>query len=506
MSPRNNSASSPSFSNIAELFSKTVDTHPQRTALVLADRTWTYGQLSRAIATAIARLEGRMPATNRRIAIIGNNHPAYVVGYFAAQFLGAATVEVGRHETMDRLTGVLKKTRPAFVLTDRDDLRESLDGEIPAESFEEFLSACETDPDVAPSPATIPASLDGSSEASVIFTSGTTGFPKGVVLNHGNFCFVVSAVIDYLELGRDDRYALMLPLFHTYGKTVLLTSFAVGATVVLMEDFQKLPAFLSMLVDNRCTVLSLVPYHVHVLLKWGNLSGLDLSSLRAVTSSANKLPPSAVEKLLQAVPGVRIFSMYGLTESTTRATYVPPELLADKRESCGRPLNGVELKIAGEDGTTLPAGEIGEVLLRGPNVMQGYLDDPELTAKTLVDGWLVTGDLGRVDEDGFLYLEGRISEIIKCAGERIGPAEIEEVLNQHPGIAEAAAVASPDPVMGEIVHAFVVPREESLEEGELRAYCTKYLSHHKIPRRYTFVDEIPKTPTGKVKKHLLRGK
>jgi acyl-CoA synthetase (AMP-forming)/AMP-acid ligase II len=447
-----------------------------------------------------------LPAAERRVAVVGSNHPAYVVAYFASQCLGASTVEMGQHESLEKLLDGVRRTRAGVVVTDRDDLREALRGEVPTDSFADLLAACGTAPDRAPEASPPPAPRDGSEEASIIFTSGTTGTPKGVVLSQGNFHFVVSAIIDYLALGPEDRYALMLPLHHTYGKTVLLSSLAVGAVVVLMDDFQNLPAFLGTLADRRCTVLSLVPYHVHVLLKWGNLSRVDLSSLRAITSSANKLPPSAIEALTEVLPQARIFSMYGLTESTTRATFVPPERLAAKMHSCGRPLSGVELKIVGEAGETLPPDRVGEVLLRGPNVMQGYFGDPELTAGTLTDGWLRTGDLGRLDEDGFLYLEGRMSEIIKCAGERIGPAEIEEVLMRHPAVAEAAVTASPDPVMGEVVHAYVLPREASLEEGTLRAYCAKELSHHKIPRRYTFVEEIPKTPTGKVRKHLLKGK
>jgi acyl-CoA synthetase (AMP-forming)/AMP-acid ligase II len=246
-----------------------------------------------------------------------------------------------------------------------------------------------------------------------------------------------------------------------------------------------------------------VPYHAHVLLKWGNLSKFDLSSLRAITFSGNKLPPATIDQMREKLPGAQIFSMYGLTESTTRACYVPPELIIKKKDSCGRPLPGVELKIVAEDGSVLPSGMVGEVCLRGHNVMCGYFDEPELTAKTLVDGWLRTGDLGCVDDEGHLYLKGRMKDIIKCAGERISPAEIEEVIRQYSGVSETAVTGTPDPVLGEIVHAFVVP-EGTINAAELRAFCAKNLSHHKIPRRYTFVKEIPKGATGKVQKHLLK--
>ncbi len=491
------------YSNIADVFRKTVEESPDRPALVLPDTSWTYAELGCLISEAIKRLNEHLDTKGSRIVIIGNNHPAYIVSYFAAQCLGASTVEVGRHESLNTLLNIVKQTEASFVVTDRDDLKASIQGQLPVETFQEFLSACKQHSNTITHIPTISKPIDNSQEASIIYTSGTTGTPKGVILGQGNFCFIVSAIVNYLKLVKEDRYALTLPLYHTYGKTVMLTSFSVGAAVVLLENFQNLPNFLNLLASKRCTMLSVVPYHAHVLLKWGNLAKYDFSSLRAITFSGNKLPPTTLDRLTEALPGVKIFSMYGLTESSTRACYVPPELLSKKKGSCGRSLPGVELRIVGEDGLTLSSGQVGEVLLRGPNIMQGYFADPELTAKTLVDGWLRTGDLGRLDEDGYLYLEGRKKDIIKCAGERISPVEIEEVLIKHPGVAEVAVIGNPDPMLGEIVHAFVVPLG-SLKEGELRAFCAKNLSHHKIPRRYTIIEELPKTATGKVRKHLLK--
>jgi acyl-CoA synthetase (AMP-forming)/AMP-acid ligase II len=223
-----------------------------------------------------------------------------------------------------------------------------------------------------------------------------------------------------------------------------------------------------------------------------------------MTFSGNKLPASTIDRLLELLPWVKIYSMYGLTESTTRVCYLPPEYLLDKKESCGKPLPGVELKILDESGQVLPTGSIGQVFVKGPNVMQCYFQDPELTSQTIVNGWLNTGDLGRLDADGFLYLEGREKDIIKCAGERISSLEIEEVILNHPEVSEVAIIGAADPVLGEVVHAFVVPKSASLRLNELRTYCAKHLSHHKIPRKYTVTNELPKTATGKIKKHLLR--
>jgi len=499
----NKSSSIPN--TIAEIFSRTMREHPDNPALITPQWTWTYFQLGQLVRSGMDLLQSYLATPECRMAIVGNNHPAYVVGYFASQCLGKPTVEVRPLEKLDRQLEIIERTNAAFVLTDVPALENTLKGRVPAMSFAAFLQSCQEaveKGDLRFENITWPGTA--LSEASIIYTSGTTGSPKGVILTQGNFCFIVNAVVDYLRLTAKDRYALILPLNHTYGKTVLLTSIRVGASIVMLDNFNRVQEFVKALSENQCTIFSGVPYHIHVILKWCNLSSYDLSSLRILTFSANKLPSSTIDQLTKVLPHAKIFSMYGLTESTTRVCFVPPDVLMRKKESCGRPLRGVEVKIIDQHGNPLPPEKSGEVVLRGPNVMKGYFGDPELTSATLIDGWLRTGDLGYLDEEGFLYLVGREKEIIKCAGERISPAEIEEVLLCHPKVAEAAVTGSPDSTLGEIVHAFIVPKGNSLEEGELKTYCAKLLSHHKLPRRYTFVEELPKTPTGKVKKHLLK--
>ena len=490
-------------SSIAEIFYKAVEKYPKRSAVILPDRSFSYAELNRLVSLAIIRIKEHLHATDCRIAIIGNNHPAYVVAYFAAQCLNTSTVEAGRHESLDTLVNIVDRTGTCFVLTDRDDLRKALHAQLPVESFQEFLSACETYPNGIVNFPKVITHTESSKEASIIYTSGTTSSSKGVILSHENFCYIAYIVADYLKLNKDDLYAYVLPLCHTYGKSILLSSFAVGAAVVLLENFQNLSNFLNLIVDKKCTILSVVPYHIHMLLKGGTLSKYNLSSLRSITSSGNKLEPTTIDRLKEELPRVQIFSMYGLTESTTRATYVPPEILSKKKESCGRPLPGVEIKIVKEDGSNSPIGQVGEVFLRGPNIMKAYFADSKLTSETLVDGWLKTGDLGHLDEDGYLYLDGRKKDIIKCCGERISALEIEQVLMEHPEVEEAAVIGSQDSLMGEIVHAYVVPRSSSLKKGELRDHCIKRLSHHKIPYRYSFIEKLPKTATGKVQKYLL---
>ena len=436
-----------------------------------------------------------------------NIEPSTIAAYWGAQCIGSPTVEISGNESLQTLLGVLSATNAGFVLTDRADLKVAMSGTIHTESFDEFLSGCEA-PTGGMSEVSKFENNDGvhndsaNEEASIVYTSGTTATAKGVVLTHGNFCFIAHAVADYLDLTEDDRCALILPLCHTYGKSVLLSAFTVGAAVVVLDGFNNHKC-LSQLTAERCTVLSAVPYHLHTLVKSGSLSKYDFSSIRAITSSADRLPISVIDGLMEALPKVQIFSMYGLTESTTRACYVPPEFLSLKKGSCGRPLRGVEIRIVTEDGADVPTGVSGEILLRGQNVMKGYFGDEELTKATIVDGWLKTGDIGHLDADGFLYINGRNKDIIKCAGERISPTEIEAVLLGYDGIEEAAVVGRQNSLLGEMIHAYIATRDPALNISDLREHCRARLSPLKVPYQYTIVGSFPKTSTCKIQKRKL---
>ena len=504
------------FTVVAEIFLQAMKRHPERPALVISGRTWSYEELGRLVAAASARLRKIASVAGSRIAIIGGNHPAYVIAYWAAQCIGSPTVEIDRNESLQTLAGILNATRPQFVVTDRADIKSALQGKIHVESFDEFLKNDKADGNLeTEKPAyfskrqqMLPFTkiCPKPEESSVVYTSGTTGSAKGVVLSHGNFCFIARSIAGYLELNETDRCALILPLCHTYGKSVLLSAAAAGSAVVILDSFGNQKRFLSQLTTEcGCTVLCAVPYHLNTLVKSGCLSQYDFSTLRTITSSADKLSPSVIDSLTVALPNIRIFSMYGLTETTTRVSYVPPEMIHIKKESCGRPLPGIELKIVPEDGLAAGPGEPGEVFVRGPNVMTGYFNDPELTAETVSDGWLKTGDIGYLDADGFLYIDGRKKDIIKCAGERISPLEIEETLMEYPGVNEAAVVGRPDSLMGEIIHAYVASHTFSLNKAGLREHCRARLSHNKVPYKYTIVERLPVTKTGKVRKHILRG-
>ncbi|MCU0231442.1 MAG: acyl--CoA ligase [Acidobacteria bacterium] len=459
-----------------------------------------YGALWDGVLRAAARLDARLGARREPIAIVAANGVDYVLAMLGALASGRPVAEISPHEPLERLLPLLGRLAPGLVVTSLDPAPIAAAGHAVVAASEFAPGALATQaPRAAPAPATA-ADL-----AFIVFTSGTTGQPKGVMLSHGNVTAVVDAILDYLPLRPSDRYALVLPLFHTYAKSVLLTTLAAGGTVVL-DSFNDLPGFVARLDSQRITAFSGVPYHVAMLLRRAPLDRHDLSRLRYFTISGSHLATDALLELARRFPDARVVFMYGMTETSTRACALPPERIGDKPGSCGRPIRGVALRIVGEDGRDLPPGAKGEVLVRGPNVMQGYYGDAALTQATLRDGWLHTGDLGYLDEEGFLFLVGRRTDLIKCAGERLSAREIEEVLVSHPGVLEAAVAGEPHPVLGEAVHAWIVRRAEELTEDELRRHCAQHLTHHAIPRSWSFVGELPRTASGKVQKHRLPGR
>jgi long-chain acyl-CoA synthetase len=468
------------------------------TALVDGGRRVRYGELWRGVKAVRELVDECAAGRSEAVAVIADNAPETVLIAFGTLASGRAVAEINPQESPERTRRLLASLDPVAVYSDRD-----LGAALPPGPA--VLGPNEVAAAVARGASTPerPPAMRADHLAYVVFTSGTTGDPKGVMLSHGNLTAVMDAILDYLPLSPLDRYALVLPLFHTYGKSVLFTTLRAGGTVVFESDFGHLPRFVHRLSSEGITALSGVPYHVNMLVRRAPLEGHDLSALRLVTISGSHLAPAVLGELRRRLPGVSPWFMYGLTESSTRACALPPDWIDAKPGSCGRPIRGVSLRIADERDGELPVGEVGEVLLRGPNVMQGYFKDPGLTSRTLRGGWLHTGDLGRVDEDGFLYLVGRARDLIKVAGERIGAREIEEVLAAHPGVVECAVTAAPHPVLGEVARAHVVAGRGQVSEDELRGWCAARLGHHKIPRSFVFLGELPKTASGKIQKHRL---
>ena len=344
--------------------------------------------------------------------------------------------------------------------------------------------------------------------ACLIYTSGSTGEPKGVMSTHANVSFAVNAIISYLENVPDDIVINVLPLAFDYGLYQLLMTMTFGGTLVLERSFAYPAAVLKRIEEERVTGLPGVPT-VYAMLLQMDLGRFDLSSLRYLTNTAAALPVEHIQRLRDAFPWARLYSMYGLTECK-RTLYLPPEELDRRPGSVGIPIPGTEVWLENEDGRRLGPGEVGELVVRGSHVMQGYWQDAQATAQRYRPGrypaerLLYTGDLFRADEEGFLYFVARKDDIIKTRGEKVAPKEVEAVLYRLPGVVEAAVIGVPDPLLGQSIKAFLVcAPDANLSERDVLRHCAQHLEDFAMPRQIMFRKELPKTESGKVQKRTL---
>jgi acyl-CoA synthetase (AMP-forming)/AMP-acid ligase II len=296
----------------------------------------------------------------------------------------------------------------------------------------------------------------------------------------------------------------VLPFQFSYGNSVLHTHLSVGAELLVEESLTYPHAVLQRMVDEKVTGFSGVPSTFVLLLSRCRLRDFDLSALRYVTQAGGPMRQSTIRELRDQLPAARLFIMYGQTEATARLSYLPPERLDDKLGSVGVAIPGVELAVRHSDGTPAMPGEAGEIVARGPNVMQGYLDDELATRETLRGGWLHTGDIGYLDDDGMLFVTGRATEMIKVGAFRISPQEVEEVIGAMPGVAEVGVTAIPDEMQGQAVKAVVVLQPgENLDVRSIKAQCRKQLATYKVPKIVEFSAALPYTATGKLQRLRL---
>lgn len=347
--------------------------------------------------------------------------------------------------------------------------------------------------------------------AALLYTSGSTGEPKGVMLSHENMAVAIAMVNSYLKIGPSDRIHSALPLSSSYGLHQLLLGLSVGATVLLDRSFAFPGACLSFAARERATVMAAVPTMLGWMAGSPQLDSHDLSSLRIITSAAAALPPAHSLRLSDRLPSTSLVVMYGQTECK-RVSWLPPEELPTRAGSVGRGLAGQEHRVVDEAGAMVAAGVPGELIVRGPHVMKGYWRRPRETAlklRSADDGglpWMYSGDIFVADADGYLYFVGRKDEVLKIGGHKVSPAEIENQLCQIPGVMEAAVVGLPDEQWGQVAMAYVVRASGSpLTEDDVKRHCSQRLRGFMVPRRVRFERELPKTASGKILKRALAG-
>jgi acyl-CoA synthetase (AMP-forming)/AMP-acid ligase II len=472
-------------------------------------RTLTYGQVAGGVRRVAAGLAARGFGKGDVFAIYSPNVPEYALAFYGVSAAGGASTTISPLYTVDELVRQLSDAKARFLLTVPPFLPKALEaagrsgveevfvlGEAEgATPFADLLTAGDLPPAVEIDPATDLVVLP--------YSSGTTGVNKGVMLTHRNLVANLCQGAPALLAGEGERLIAVLPFFHIYGLVVLMAAaVSRGSTLVTMPKFD-LEEFLRLLQDHRITRAYVAPPIVVALAKHPLVDKYDLSELKSVFSGAAPLDASMEQACTERL-GCEVIQGWGLTETSPVVTtnYNTPR--GPRPGSVGVPLPNTELRVVDPaTGVDVSRGEPGELLVRGPQVMKGYLNAAEATAAMLdPDGWLHTGDLGTVDEQGYVFIVDRVKELIKYKGLQVAPAELEAVLLSHPAVADAAVVRYPDEDAGEVPKAFVVARNP-VDPEELMAYVAERVAPHKKVRLVEFVDEIPKAASGKILRRLL---
>jgi long-chain acyl-CoA synthetase len=505
-----------------DYLARSARTRPAHIALVCGGQRLDYAGLAQAAERfASALVADAALANGERCVLFLDNRSEAAVGVFGTLRAGGVFSVLNPGTKADKLAYVLNDCEAAVLLTQASllpvaraaaaqvpslrrvvvvDAAPALQpGEI---AWEAFLAAGAV---LDPAPRGIDIDL-----AMLVYTSGSTGQPKGVMMTHRNMVHAASSITQYLRSSPDDVVLSVLPLAFDYGLYQLLMSVKMGATLVLEKSFAFPQRILPLLASERVTGFPLVPTMAALIVQLRNFKPEWAASVRYLTNTAAALPPAHIAALQALFPQARVYSMYGMTESK-RCTWLPPEQLARRPDSVGIAIPGTEAWVAGDDGRPLPAGRVGELVVRGGHVMQGYWRNPEATDRALKPGrypWdkvLHTGDLFRMDDEGFLYFVGRKDDIIKSRGEKVSPKEVENVLYALPGVREAAVVGVPDEILGRALKAILVlDQGVELTPRDVIGHCAARLEDFMVPRLVEFRTELPKTDTGKIRRAALQ--
>ncbi len=513
---------SPSPSTIPQALDQAAELFGREEAVVDGATRWTFVQLrdeARSIARALVR-SGVGPGD--RVALWSPNSARWIAASFGVYLAGAVLVPVNTRFKGAEAAHVLRRSGASVLLGSTNmlgtDLFELLDGvgDLPAlrervvtegpnrsdsTPWADFVRRGDPDPD-GPWPIVRPEDL-----ADIIFTSGTTGAPKGAMLAHGPSVRTYTAWVDAVGLCRGDRYLCVYPFFHTAGlKSAVLACVLRGATILPHAVFEA-GAVMRRVAEEHISVLPGPPTVFQSILEHPERDTVDLSTLRLSVTGAATVPVEVIRRMRDDLHIATVVTGYGLTETTGTVSMCrhddPPEIIAT---TVGKPLEGVSVKIVDDAGQELGAGEAGEILVRGFNVMSGYFDDEEASATAIdTEGWLRTGDIGFVGTDGNLRITDRKKDMFIVGGFNAFPAEIEGILLTHPGVSQVAVVGVPDERLGEVGKAYVIPRAGApIDEASIIAWCRDHMANFKVPRTVVLVDELPLTASGKVQRFRLR--
>lgn len=485
------------------LLKETALKFPHRPCIRFEKRVFSYSEIERIVSLRAGGLNSFGITKGERVAIIMNNSPEYIISYFSILRAGGTVVPINTYLTPQEMIYILKDSETEMLIYS-DQFVHHID-----KIKREIKNIKTFKPNEIPEMERKYPPAHNDDVAVFLYTSGTTGFPKGAMLTHKNLISNVKSCNQVIQINNKDRILLFLPLFHSFTFTVcVLLPVYVGATIVLLESVRPFSKIIKSILKERITYLVAVPTIYNILSKKKIPTIIKfflrfLLNLKACISGASPLPESTLREFERRFK-VPLLEGYGLTEASPVVSVNP---LNGKRKplSVGPPLPGIEVQVVDEKGKILPQGEIGELIVKGENVMKGYYNRVEDTKEVLKDGWLYTGDMAKIDEDGYIYIVDRKKDLIIVDGMNIYPREVEEITMEHPDVEECAMIGLSDGKGSEIPYMYIRKKKGSiLDESEVRRFLNGRLARYKMPRKIIFVEDFPRTPTGKIKKTELK--
>jgi len=502
--------------NMGFMLKRVAEEKGDREAVVFENIRMTYGELNARVNRLANAMNSMGLKKGDRAGVLLFNCSQYLEIYYAAAKLGVILVTMNYRLAANELQYILDDSKPTALFYGRQfdevmpSLRKNSDyiqnyiyiGDRSPENTLYYESFLMEHPDTEPS-----ADISMEDAQLIIYTSGTTGYPKGALITHANTLWTcVNQLIFFKDLNENDSALVVMPLYHCGAQNDFTTPVLnMGGKLIIMERVDIIE-IAKTIERERITTALLLPTLLHMIFQMPDLEKYDFSSLRYVQTGGAPLPEVTIDNFYRKM-GYHICQVFGLTEGTALTTILDKESAFRKKGSAGRPLFHVDLKIVDENDQEVPPGNVGELLQKGPTVMKGYWNNPEATKNTIKNGWLYTGDMAYCDEEGFLYIVDRKKDMIISGEENIYPAEIEQVLYSHPKIQEAAVIGVPDEKWGESVKAIVVVKPgQNLTAEEVIAYTKEHLASYKKPKFVEFINEIPRNPSQKVLKNVLREK
>jgi len=498
--------------NVGKILRTTASRLPDKKAVIFGDRSITFKELNQAADRVANFLTNNGVEKGDRVGIILPNSPEFVITYFGTIRLGAVGVPLDIRLKRDELIPILKDAEVKAVFVPGDKFKEIRAGLGEIEYLNTVVASGGDFPEtydlqtilegeVPLSP--IDVEVDEEDEALYLYTSGTTGRPKGVVLTFRNLSCFPLTMERMIGAGENDVIGFILPVSHISGPIICNLMAFHGSTMVMFSHLRP-DRVLKDIEKYRVKYFHAVPPIFQSLLRVPHKDRYNLKSLSYVAMMGTSVPVQLINEFKRAFPWLKVIQGYGLTETSPFISLLPLEYAETKIGSVGLPVPDIEIKIIDEKGKEVPSGEIGEIVVKGPMVMKEYHNNPEATKERIRNGWLYTGDLGRIDDEGFLYHLGRKDDMIIVGGLNVFPAEIENVLVKHPDILEAGVVGVPDEDRGQVVKAVVVLREgKELRKKDIISFCRQHLANYKIPKIVEFRDFLPKTSTRKISRKDL---